>query len=676
MIRLLLRSYVVLFSIQAFCQSDLNASKLDSINNLITLSQNNDYSLEVRLNYAIQSSKLASKTNNDSIRLKSDRNLSLMYLNVEDFESYKNLNFQNLKLANKLNDSTAIAIATHNIAQYYYLESRNDSAYFYYSKAIKLYDQLKQPQDKAVVLMTIADIQETERDYIGSEENSIKAIKLFQNLPKSETNLDNLWILNNLVGIISLKLKLYDKSLEYHEKAMEISDEMDNGFYNRLYSLNNKAFVYRKKGDFKQALEIYYDLADQREKYDDYDPTFYPLVIDNIAFAKFLANHTDYDVMDNLFKEAYNISDRLGDDITKLAVSIDLSKFYLKLNKKDSSLKYANQAYKISKEISSNEIHLDALKVLSELKEGEEGKAYLNQHIKLSDSLLNVERNVRNKYARIELETDQLEAENQRISQQKLWLSALSIGLLVTLTLVYIIITQRAKNKELQFVQDQQKANEEIYNLMLSQQDKVDEARAGEKKRISEELHDGILGRLFGTRLSLDSLNFSEGKEAINNRAAYIKELMVIEQDIRKISHDLNTDFVAGSGFMDIVEELIEKQTKAYQLTYEFNFTDDINWEVVPNKTKINIYRVIQESLQNIYKHANANTVKISIELKKSVICLSISDDGDGFDINKSKKGIGLKNINSRVDELQGNVKFDSKINEGTTVHIEVPYLG
>jgi signal transduction histidine kinase len=209
---------------------------------------------------------------------------------------------------------------------------------------------------------------------------------------------------------------------------------------------------------------------------------------------------------------------------------------------------------------------------------------------------------------------------------------------------------------------------------MLSQQDKVDEARASEKKRISEELHDGILGRLFGTRLSLDSLNFSEGKDAIKSRANYISELKTIEEDIRKVSHDLNTDFVSGSGFMDIISELIEKQTKAYQLQYDFKYTDDINWEFVPNKTKINIYRIIQETLQNIYKHAEANEVKISIELKNNVILLAIIDDGKGFEINKSKKGIGLKNINSRVNELEGSVKFYSEINKGTSVLIDIPY--
>ena len=230
------------------------------------------------------------------------------------------------------------------------------------------------------------------------------------------------------------------------------------------------------------------------------------------------------------------------------------------------------------------------------------------------------------------------------------------------------------KIKSSRVKQKQQEANEEIYNLMLSQQDKVEEARSNEKKRISQELHDGILGRLFGTRLNLDSLNLSESKEAIQKRSNYISDLKIIEEDIRKISHDLNTDFVSGSGFMDILSELIDKQSQAYQFQCEFNHKDDINWESVSNKTKINIYRIIQESLQNIYKHANAKTVKISLKVKNDVICLSISDDGKGFDIQKSKKGIGLKNIKSRVNELDGEVNFESEINKGTTITINIPY--
>lgn len=656
-------------------QNEKSVKGLDSIQKLRSLSSDAEFSLEERLAFALSAVELSSKTKIDSVLINSNRTLSSVYLNRGEYEKYRKLNHNNLKLAKKINDSLVIGIASLNLGWYHHFNMvQNDSAYYYYSRAAKTFDEIGELDRQVTTLVNLADIQDTERDYIGAEANSIKAIKILERLPETENYLSTKWILYNLLGVINLKLELYNASLEYHNMAYDIGKKMEFGFIDQMLSLNNMAFVYRKLGNHAKALELYNTVLENKEVYNEEDPTFYPLVLENLAFTKYEAKHSDIDNIELMLKTAYKISDSLEDPITKLAVSIDLAKFYYGQKNKDSSLVYAKQAYDIGGETNSNQIWLESMQLLSKINEGEQGKAYLNQYIKLSDSLLLNERKNRNKFARIEFETDKLEEENKRISRERLWLTILSIGLLFTALLIYIIITQRARNKELKFKQDQQQANEEIYNLMLSQQDKVDEARASEKKRISEELHDGILGRLFGTRLSLDSLNFSEGKDAIKSRANYISELKTIEEDIRKVSHDLNTDFVSGSGFMDIISELIEKQTKAYQLQYDFKYTDDINWEVVPNKTKINIYRIIQETLQNIYKHAEANEVKISIELKNNVILLAIIDDGKGFEINKSKKGIGLKNINSRVNELEGSVKFYSEINKGTSVLIDIPY--
>ncbi|WP_460217703.1 tetratricopeptide repeat-containing sensor histidine kinase [Psychroserpens sp. MEBiC05023] len=671
---------VILVCFFTFCscflitaQNNSRTTTIDSIIKLREYSANTNLSLHERFLYAQKASELSNVLGVDSTILMSNKNLSFFYMMTNDFKTYRNLNLDNLELAKKISDSLSIASVNYNLGYYHHAQQQNDSAYYYYSNAVEIYDKIQAERKLSSVLINIATIQQIENDFIGSEDNAIKAIEVLKKLPRSEDVLDDLWILYNLIGLNSFDLKNYDKSLDYHKKAVNIGNEMKDGVYNKLYSINNQALVYREIGDLSTSISLWENMLNKKNLFEE-DPTFYALILENLAYTRFINDDKDINKIEHFFERAYKICDSLDDPVTKVGVTVSMSKFYQQLGDKNEAIKFAKETYNISREIEMNDLLLESLILLSELKQGEEGKAYLKEHIKLKDSLLTIERNVRNKFARIQLETDELEAENERISQQKMWLLIISAALLVTLFFLYIIITQRARNKELQFEQDQQKANEEIYNLMLSQQDKVDEARANEKKRISEELHDGVLGRLFGTRLSLDSLNFSEGKEAMQSRSSYIKELMTIENDIRKISHDLNTDFVSGSGFMDIVSELIEKQTKAYQLKSSFDYTDDINWEGVPNKTKINIYRIIQESLQNIYKHANANSVKISIQLKNNVICLLIIDDGDGFDVNKSKKGIGLKNINSRVNEVHGEAIFNSTLKEGTEVSIAIPY--
>ncbi|MCC1483070.1 tetratricopeptide repeat-containing sensor histidine kinase [Winogradskyella immobilis] len=666
---------IISFLLLNVCKSQEKSKQLDSIYSFIELSKNSDYSIEERLKYAISSSSIATSVNNDSILLLTNRNLAFLYLNAEKYEKYVRMNRSNLNLAYKLKDTSAITVASGNLGSYYKFIRQNDSSYFFYLNSLKYLKSNEITEKRGTAFHIIAEIKEEERDFTGAEEDAIKAVRIFEQLPENEDNLYNLWSVYNLLGIISRELKNFEESIEFNDRAIDFAKQMEDGFYNEIYTINNKAYVYRQMGNYKVAVDLYNSLLPLRPKYEEYDPSFYAIIIANIADTRIESGDTNYNEIGDIFREAYKISEDLDDEYAKMSVDVVLSKFYLILEQKDLAHKHAKEAYDLGKKLSENEAVLESLLLLSKIEAGELGKAHLNEHIKLTDSLLQVERAVRNKYARIELETDQIEKENKQISKENRYLLILSGALLLLGLLTYVVITQRAKNRQLRLVQAQQEANEEIYNLMLNQQDKVEEARAQEKIRVSKELHDGVLGRLFGTRLSLDSLNFVEGKEAIQNRANYIGQLKTIEEDIRKISHEMNADFVSGSGFMDIVSELIENQTKAYGLTYNFNYTDDINWDMVTNKTKINSYRIVQESMQNIYKHAEAKHINISFLLKNNVICLYIADDGKGFDTSKGKKGIGLKNMTSRVADIDGKIEFASQVNKGTEVKVKIPYI-
>ena len=530
--RVILILLLILICNFGYGQNAKQNSLLAEIDDLINKSKNPSFTIDERTKYAYKSDKISKELAVDSITLKVNRNMALIYAELKDYDNYISINKVDVELAKKLKDTSGLAVANLNLGGIYKLQSKNDSAYYFFSTALKYYNAFDELEQKAYVLMSIANLQYNEKDYTSSEYSAIRAIKILDALPETENNLDNLWILYNRIGDISSELGDFEKSLEYHDKAIAIADSMEDGFINKIYSINNMAFVYRELKNYKKTLELYRSLVPLKSKYQDYDPTFYALIINNIAYTEFLDGSTEYNRLQNTFYDAYKLAEVNDDEVTKMAVTTDLSKFYLKRQKLDSAYIYAKETYDISKYLSSNDYTLEALLILSQIKEGEEGKKYLNEHIKLTDSLLNLERNSRNKSARIEFDSDQLEAENEQISKENLYLVIVSIGLLLTAILVYIVISQRAKNRKLKLLQVQQKANEDIYNLMLGQQDKVDEARAKEKIRVSKELHDGVLGRLFGTRLSLDSMNFKDGKDAMMTRANYIGQLKTIEDDI------------------------------------------------------------------------------------------------------------------------------------------------
>jgi len=590
----------------------------------------------------------------------------------------ENINFkkidslQEIILNDESKDSLSVAKIQYSIGELYRYSFLGDSAYTYYYKASKIFKALKNDIFSAKTLYGIAVVQKNEKDFTASEVTSIEALSILNQLESTiEVKKYKSYIYNNL-GLLFGELEQFEESISYYEKAINLKQEYDSkDSFNVSISVNNLALAYKKAGKYDLAIKYYSDILSNTDLIKK-RPNLHALVLDNYAHTQYLNGNLDN--LPELYFKALKVADSINPEggYNSIIINQHLANFYFDKDEIDSARYYANTAKEIAENYSNDEL-LTSLLVLSKVEEGEKAVEHLKAYVKLSDSLQKAERKIRNKFARIRFETQQIEQENIRIARERMWLVIISIILLVAGVLIYIIITQRAKNKELQFAKQQQEANEEIYNLMLGEHEKVEEARALEKQRISQELHDGVLGRLFGTRLSLDSLNMNNSDEAIKTRSQYIGELKTIEEDIRKVSHELNTDFVSGSGFIDILKTMVKTQTTVYKLKYDIYHDDDINWDGVSNKYKIHIYRILQESLHNIHKHANATYIIISIKLENNVICLTVKDDGSGFDMAKSKSGIGLKNMNARIAEIGGSLKIESEKNQGTTVRIEIP---
>ncbi len=572
----------------------------------------------------------------------------------------------------KVVDSLQMANAHYKIGELYRKGTPlTDSAYYHYYKAEKFFKSLKNNYGVAATLYGIAEIQRNQKDYIASEVNSIEAISLLEQLEQTYKVKERKSFLYNTLGIVFNELGQFEESIRYHKKSLDIKRGLKGINKSKIdNSLNNLGFVFKGIEEYGKALKYYNEILSNKNLINE-RPDFYALVLDNYTHTLYLSK--DHRQLPNLYFKALKVTDSVNPGgYNSIIINQHLAEYYNDKKNKDSAKYYAYKAKEISEQYHNDDL-LKSLLLLSEIEEGDISAKHLKEYVTLNDSLQKNERAIRNKFARIRFETQQIEQENVRIAKERLWLLIISAVLIISSFLLYLVISQRNKNKELKFIQKQQETNEEIYNLMLSQNESIEEARTLEKKRISEELHDGVLGRLFGTRLSLDSLNMSNSADAIKTREQYIEELKTIEQDIRKVSHELNTDFVSGSGFIDIIKTFLETQTDAYNLTYKLKHDDTIHWDEVSNKNKIHTYRIIQESLHNIHKHANATQVNISFNLKNNVICLKMVDNGAGFDVNKAKSGIGLKNMNSRINEINGSIEIASEKDVGTTVSIKVP---
>ena len=191
--------------------------------------------------------------------------------------------------------------------------------------------------------------------------------------------------------------------------------------------------------------------------------------------------------------------------------------------------------------------------------------------------------------------------------------------------------------------------------------------------RISQELHDSVMNKLAGTRLNLFVLTKKRDDETIQKCLEHINGIQNIEKEIRTIAHELHNEaFLTKGSYSSLLEQLFQNQKETYQTECECVITTDEAIETISSLVKMNVYRIIQETLNNINKHAKATKISLNLYIEEGFLCLNVIDNGVGFKVSKSKLGIGLKNIVSRSQSINGKLEIKSQKNKGTKVCLKV----
>ena len=384
----------------------------------------------------------------------------------------------------KLTDSISIAKNHYNIGELYRKSFLSDSAYSYFQKAEKVFKRNDLKLYLARTLYGIGVCQTNDKDYTGSEVTSIEALTLLEQLNESNNvNKYKSFIYNNL-GIVFNELGQFEESVKYYNESLKLKENLKGNFDRSIgLTKNNLAFAYKNSGQYALAIKRYETILANKRLIDNH-PDIHVLALGNYANTLYLSQQTDK--LPGLYLKALRICDSINDSYNTIIIHQHLGEYYNNLGKKDSAKYYAYKAKNISETYNNDDL-LKSLLLLSKIEKGNIAAGYLRDYVRLSDSLQKSERAKRDKFARIRFDTKQIEQENIRIARERLWLLIISITIIITSFLIYLVVNQRNKNKELKFVQQQQETNEEIYNLMLSQQDNIEEARTLEKKRISEE---------------------------------------------------------------------------------------------------------------------------------------------------------------------------------------------
>lgn len=195
------------------------------------------------------------------------------------------------------------------------------------------------------------------------------------------------------------------------------------------------------------------------------------------------------------------------------------------------------------------------------------------------------------------------------------------------------------------------------------------ETQEKERRQLSVELHDNVNQILSSCKLMLEVAKENKDKAPLLTEKSY-QSIQLAMAEIRKISHDLNPSAVEDFGLKEAITEIIDKINLSGKLKVIFKFSLNGKKIQLKSEDKIAIYRIVQEQLNNIMKHAQAKNVLVDLSVKSSVVNLLIEDNGKGFNSKKINKGIGLKNIHHRVEYYHGTINIDTAPNKGCRMTI------
>jgi signal transduction histidine kinase len=590
---------------------------------------------------------------------------------------YLNKYSKSFEVSKKVLHLSIIAKDTFSIARAYsyigdnYLLTQKDSAYYFHQKSEKLYRVINNEERIGIVLFKKAYILFFEGNFIESEAQVSKALLYLKNSKDAEM----LFTAYSLLGLNFEKLEEYKEALKYQFIARNLLNDIE-GFNSNLekkylYNIEssiNISNIYEKTNQYEQSIQVLKSLLTPELKKKSLSN--YIFVLGNLGYSEMKSGITIG--TDNYFKEALSLC-KENDFKNNIVYQLkNLGEYYSIIKDSARSISYLKQSLQLAEKLKMGEEIKKSLQLLSQI-DKQNAAVYNKRYIVISDSLTKAQRINRNKYARIEYETSVVEDENKILSTKNTYIIIAFV--FFSFILIGIIIYRYIKSKKLKIAMllKQQKADEEVFELLKENQIKMNLAIVAEQNRISRELHDGVLNKLYGTRMKLGILNESDEEEIKAKRLTYVDMLQEIEKEIRDISHDLPSNILKGTfNYINLLNSLINEQNELKTTNFLFKVDSTIAWENITGLVKITIYRIVQEALQNVIKHANAKECRIEItNVGNKELYLSIEDNGVGFDVNKiENEGIGLKNIKERAEILNSKLILTSELGKGTKIEV------
>lgn len=593
-----------------------------------------------------------------------------IYALKNDFSNATKFYLDAADLFEKVNQPYSTAMMYNNIGLMYNNTNNKKAALQYLQKGLKFCELNKLEKPKALIHINLANLFITEGNLDLALENALKADALCLKLNMKIEQAVNA----NLIGAVYFYQNNFNKALEFYRLSYQLSlDTKDE--HSQNIALNNigEVLALQKNPETIATLQ-------SPEKYFGNIKDYVSLQQTYTYYTTYYRNIKDAENTIKFLDKLRNVDSKLNDSLQRKSIVFYQTKYETQqkenkiqlLSKSDSikNLKIFSQELAINKNILQlvrQKLALSGAQlqmVEDSLQISIQSKTILKNQLETAQKQEKI--NVLSKEA---LAQELALKEKEIAITQKNYAIASILGLSAILFLIGFGIYRKKQSDQKAFLVAQQNKQRELLTKA------VIEAEESERKRIASDLHDGV-GQLFSAvKMNLNGLldrieiNKEEDKFLAEKTMALVDESC---KEVRVISHKMMPNFLLKSGISSDIKSFIEKiDETALKIVFESNgFKEQLEFN-----EEIILYRVIQELINNVIKHAKANELKIVLQKNKQFIEVKIADNGIGFDYENaiSKGGLGLKNILVRIEYLKGSVQFLTLNPHGTEVVIQVP---
>jgi two-component system NarL family sensor kinase len=575
-----------------------------------------------------------------------------------------------IEQSRKIKSLPNIAQAYNDLGIIYFDKENYDTAIDLYAKSLEIRRQLKDESGTARLHNKIGIVYQKQGLLEQALEHQLKALTLFEKIG-DEKGIS--YSLNN-IGIINQNLGRYPEALKYHERSIAIKEKLGDT-YGLISSYVNVANIYQQHKNYPRS-ESYFEKALSMARGLD-DKEYLSTALNNFGQLYFQTNQFEKALP--MIRESFVLRKTLGDTKGMVSCLINLGEIYTAEKKYDSAKIYLQEALRRG-QIAINcapEVNhaLLSLSVLYE-KSGN-SLAALNmykQYAGARDSMFS--ENLGQKVA--EMETRYKTVENEKtiqeqqfaIQQKNYWLAAVISILMLSKLVIYWYYRRYRHRQKL-------KLQEEITRQQDLAARAVIFAAEEERQRIARDLHDGVGQMMSAAKMNLSAFESNIPDMSRQHQVSLEKIISLVDdscREIRHVSHNMMLSTFSKKNLAEALKDFINKiDVNALNVHL---YTEGLEHKLDPN-TETMLYRIIQECVNNVIKHANATTLDITVIKDKEGITAAIEDNGKGFDTTDKEKissmGMGLKNIHTRVEYLKGTIDIDSAPGRGTVISLQIP---